>query len=47
MKILEVTGFKTPNEYFNQTSSLERVFISEGVRQLQKQEAKKYKKLMS
>lgn len=46
MKIIEVTGFRTPKEFFENTSWLERIFISEGVKQLQKKENERLKGLM-
>lgn len=46
VKLLDKTGFKTPKEFFRETHYLERVFLAEALKEHEKQEANKLKKMM-
>ena len=41
--IFKYTSFKTPTEYFSETTELDRVFLAEAVEQYEKQKAEAMK----
>jgi len=46
MRILDYTGFKTPSQYFEQTTSYERHFIQEAVKQYEEEKMEKNQNLL-
>ena len=41
--IFKYTGFKTPTEYFEETSELDRIFLTEAVKQYEKEKSEAMK----
>lgn len=47
VNIFKYTGFKTPVQYFSETSQLERVFLAEAVKQFEKENQKRSSKILN
>jgi len=47
IRILNYTGFKTPTEYIQETSRMEKVFFNEAVKQFEEQENERNEKILN
>lgn len=47
INIFKYTGFKSPVQYFEETSSLEREFLAEAVSQFEKENQKRSTKILN
>jgi predicted TIM-barrel enzyme len=47
IRINQYTGFSTPTEYYRETTSLERTFLAESVKQFEEEESERNSKILS